>query len=99
VRKSPTFDRTVPLTELAEAWGWSAEHIRKLCRDKEIPYLLIRGHYYFEESVVERWKAERRQEEERRAAHVPDIPEPRPQSRIEELVRLGINPVDEFPWD
>lgn len=57
-----TLDRTVPLPELARAWGWSQRKLYRLVEAGAIPHLRIRGRYYFELSAVEAWKAAARRE-------------------------------------
>lgn len=91
---TPTLDRTLPLPELAKAWGWSQDKLYRLCEAEAIPHLRIRGRIYFELSVVEEWKAAHRKavarREEPRAAATPA------RDRAAECAALGIDANHEF---
>lgn len=87
---SRVLDRTLPLPELAQAWGWSPGKLYRLVGAQAIPHLKIRGRIYFELSAVDAWKAAHR-----RGGQTPDLPTAT-RTRADECRALGIEPDHAF---
>jgi hypothetical protein len=83
-----TLDRTLSLSQLAQAWDWSPRKLHRLCAAHAIPHLRIRNRIYFEVSAVEHWKAAHRQ--------VPHDGTPHASAVVDECARLGISTEHEF---
>jgi hypothetical protein len=92
---APTLDRTLSLPQLARAWGWPEDKLRRLVKARRIPHLRESKRIYFELSAVERWKDARRVRE--RQAVTEDIPA-RGRDERAALADL-IDPALDYPWE